>query len=425
LNTQERLEAAYRENPSIGRKLLAKAAKCSLGPAQRFLEKKRGIKPKTKAKPKTEHKDEVNTSFNKDAAEVTVNSLRVISLDDALRVSKVDLALWEVDRYVVNAWEVTIKGDDGPEQATNHQVKVWLKRLHPAITAFSRLIEQVESRPACARDHAPLPELVDPHMLEISLMDHHFGKLAWRGETGDDYDLKIAQRIYQAAVRDLLARAKGYNIGKILFPVGQDFFNIDNNANTTTGGTAQDSDGRLAKIFEVGCNAVIDAIDYCSQVAEVEVIYVPGNHDYTTSYYLVKYLQAWYRNCERVSINAVPTSRKYIKYGVNLLGFSHGCDEKRDSLPLIMLSECRDMIQDVKHFEFHTGHLHMKRETKYVAGDSFGPVIVRILPSLCGTDAYHYKHGYIGGNKSAEAYLWSEFQGFIAYFNTYASKEGL
>jgi hypothetical protein len=48
------------------------------------------------------------------------------TLDQALSYSKVDQNKWEVERYIFNSWDVTMKGDDGqPITATNYQVKVW------------------------------------------------------------------------------------------------------------------------------------------------------------------------------------------------------------------------------------------------------------------------------------------------------------
>lgn len=413
----EALEAAYKADPTIGRERLIRQTGCGEWDARKFLASKHAPPNKTPSP-----QDTVSEDYKGSTAEISVNSLRIKTLPEALHVAKVDLSQWEVERYTVNSWEVTMRGENGPEQATNHQVKLWLKRLTPAMSGFASLIDNVTPR-KCSKNHAAIPATNDPHMLEISLMDHHFGKLAWKPETGSDYDLKIAAALYHNAVSDLVGKAKSFGVDEILIPLGSDFFNIDNNANTTTGGTPQDCDGRLAKIFEVGCQSVLSAIDLCAQVAKVKVIWVPGNHDATSSYYLCKYIEAWYRDCQRVTVDSSPTSRKYVPYGVNLLGFSHGCDEKTDSLPLLMMAECRDILAGVQHCEIHIGHLHKRKEMKYTAGDTMGPVTVRILPSLSGTDRWHYGKGFVGGLRAAEAYLWSKNSGYVGHFSAVA-REG-
>lgn len=38
---------------------------------------------------------------------------------------------------------------------------------------------------------------------------------------------------------------------------------------------------------------------------------------------------------------------------------------------------------------------------------------MRILPSLCAPEDWHVSKGYIGNIRSAEAYVWDEFDGLI------------
>jgi hypothetical protein len=99
-------------------------------------------------------------------------------------------------------------------------------------------------------------------MAEVSINDAHFGKLAWSRETGNDYDLKIAERPSTSArwtnCSSTSPRATWHSG---CYPVGNDFFHIDNATNSTTAGTPQDVDGRLTKIYTTGKMAVIRAID--------------------------------------------------------------------------------------------------------------------------------------------------------------------
>src|SRR5690606_23785929 len=62
------------------------------------------------------------------------------------------------------------------------------------------------------------------NLLEISLFDLHFGKLGWAGEVGENFDTKIAYARFIDAINNLLQRAQGFQVSKILFPIGNDFF---------------------------------------------------------------------------------------------------------------------------------------------------------------------------------------------------------
>lgn len=261
--------------------------------------------------------------------------------------------------------------------------------------------------------------LKDPHMLELGLYDSHFGKLCWHEETGEDYDLKIAQKRYIGAVEELLDKACRFEIEKIVFPVGQDFFNIDNKQNTTTAGTPQDCDGRYAQILAYGKEAVIESIGLCATIAPVEIIYCPGNHDELTSYHLCDYLSAWYRHSDRVKVDTSPKTRKYVAYGPVVIGFTHGNEEKHNDLVGIMLHEARELMATRRSMECHLGHFHRARATRFVNTDTHaGGVRVRVLPSLSGADFWHTRRGYVGSLQAAEAYLWNKRDGYAGHFSS-------
>jgi hypothetical protein len=299
-------------------------------------------------------------------------------------------------------------------------VKVWLRRLAPKPfqDAAAALIERMKS-------HAPKYPKVNkvkvkkPHMLEVCLFDAHFGKLSWAMETGQNFDLKICERVYLNAARDLIAKAGHYEIEKFVFPIGQDFFHINNQQNTTARGTPQDVDGRLFKVFDTGCAAVIKAIEYCRQVAPVEVPWVPGNHDTDTSGFMARYVAAWFANAKDVAVDTRPLSRKFVRYGANLVMMTHGDEENHRDLPAIMAAEERAMWGESQYAEIHTGHFHKKKQVRFAGADQFGGgVVVRTIPSLSGTDAWHYRKGWNRSPRSAEAYLWGKDPGLEAYFCT-------
>jgi len=384
--------------------------------------------PNAQASSKTSTNDTGETfsrEFGHDSGIIESRSRRIKTLEQALAQAEVDLSVWEVERYVVNDWEVGAKlpnpetGDDELKVEPLRQIKVWLRRIVPTIQEriFAGLTERL-----AAIDHGrhrrTYHPVRDPHCLEISLFDVHFGKLAWEPETGNDYDLRIAERLYDRGVSDLLMKARGFPIDEIIFVIGQDFFHINNPEFTTTHGTKQDVDGRLAKIFETGALAVMHAIDRCIEQAPVKVLWIPGNHDAETSWFLAKYLEAWYRNAPSVRVDSGPSQRKYHRYGINLIGFTHGDEEPHRDLPSIMAVERREDWGEVRQCEWHVGHLHKRRETRYLAGDTHVGIGVRILPSLSGIDAWHYRKGYVQTMRIAEAYLWSYTRGYTGHLAT-------
>jgi len=383
-----------------------------------------------------EPRESISVEGSGDLIAVHSQSRTVRTVEAALKEAKVDLRIWEVDRYVVNKWDGYTKNIDKDlvytqGKATGHttqvpnpvtvelwQVKVWLRRKvkKEVQDGLEMLMETMAKHSPKYPKHPIIKGVQNPHLLEVSVFDSHFGKLAWGAETGVDYDLKIAERLYHDAVVELASKARGFPIERILFPLGQDFFHIDNPANTTVNGTQLETDSRYPKIFHAGVVSCVKALDYLSAIAPVDVLWVPGNHDRTTSYHLAFALQTWYRLNDRVSVDVSPSPRKYKSYGKCLIGFTHGDEEKHSSLQSIMASERPKEFGDAVCREWHIGHTHTSKRFEYNAEDTTGNVTVRVLPSISGTDAWHHRKGYVGGKRAAVAYLWSKDQGYSGHF---------
>lgn len=372
----------------------------------------------------SDEEQSVVTEYTETGGVVTTKSRRIKTLDDALEYAQVDLEQYEVDRYVINKWEVGAKDDAGGLQVEPlYQVKVWLKpRVEDDIDV---LRDEMESFIEIVKAHAPkYPNVTRPrqhgikYLYEITIFDLHLAKLCWAPEVGEDYDIDIAERLYHDAINDLVTRIKGLPIELIALPTGNDFLHVDNLINTTTHGTRQDVDSRWPKAFTRAHQMLVATIDKLAAVAPVHVPMIPGNHDWERAYYLGDVLKAWYRHSDCVTIDNDPDPRKYILYGNNLIGYTHGKNEKMDKLPLIMANQRKEDWAATEHHEWHIGHWHKKGETKYNAGDTFGGVIVRTIPSLSAADAWHHETGWINTYRAAEAYLWEHGTGYAGHYSS-------
>jgi hypothetical protein len=348
-----------------------------------------------------------------DIATLKSVSDRITTADQLCEFAKIDRSVWEIARQTVSKWESPNR--DGTRQL--FQVRVQLRRKVPERVelAIEAIIARMDGHQPKYNKVSYKPLTKNPCMLEFSPFDMHFGKLAWRNETGEDYDLEIAERSLAGAVTDLMFTAKHYTIEKFLFPVGSDWFHVDNMLGETVKGTPQDTDGRWAKMFEVGEQACVRAIDRMREAAPVTVAWISGNHDWTTSWYLVKCLAAHYRNVDEVRVICDPVPRRYIWYGTTLLGFTHGNEEKHSSLPALMATEKPTEWAATTHHEWHVGQFHRRRQIVHTAVDTHDGVTVRVLPSLSGRDAWHAKKGYLS-QRVAEAYLWSKALGYQGHF---------
>jgi hypothetical protein len=339
--------------------------------------------------------------------------------DELFEKYNLDKRFWAIQSISQNEWTTPFKNEDGEVVPfVNEQTKIVFKKMVPDITLD--IIKEQYKMMGEKNKYTPIVRKNDskkkPVMYEIALFDMHLGKLCYAAETGESYDLKIAEELFMEAIYDLLAKASHLNIEKILFPVGQDFLQYDGAIPETTSGTRQDTDSRWTKLYTTASRILVQTIDLLRKCADVDVIVVQSNHDRTVGFYLGEYLSAWYRNDKHVNVNNDPTPRKYYRYGKTLIGFSHGDQEKHDKLPLLMAREAQEDWAKVDFMQWHIGHLHKKRVTKYTDGDTFNGVEVKVLPSLTASDFWHTQKGYVKGNRMATGFVFDKEEGCVAEF---------
>jgi len=346
-------------------------------------------------------------------------SSRIKTLDDLIAQCEIDTNIWEVERYIVNKWEVGSQIDGVIVVEPLFQVKAWLKKnkeVYRLELLRSQIIEEVKSF-APIYKKIDYPKFNQGQLLEVNIFDLHFGKLCWGKETGDNYDTKIARKRFLGAIKSIISRVEGYNIKKIVFPIGNDFFNSDNKANTTSNNTPQDEDLRWQKTYKRGRELLIEGIDLLQQVAPVDVVVVQGNHDFERSFYVGDAMECWYHNNPNILVNNEANPRKHYKFGDCLITYTHGNNEKVLDLPLLVASEVPKLWASTKYREVHIGHLHHKKEIKFMSTNEHKGMVIRYMRSLSGTDAWHNLKGYTGGIQACEAFIWDENEGLICQFS--------
>jgi len=347
----------------------------------------------------------------------------VRTVEDALKKGGVDRDKWDIERFVVNSWEVGAKGPDKKICVTPlWQVKVWLKAKKGwSPSEFRKILIDDLRALAPAYTTPTYMKLRQPVMAELSIFDAHFGKLAWGPETGQDYDLKICRQRYMDAALDLLLRVQVFEPEQILYILGNDFFHADQGrAGLTSNGTPQDCDGRWQKAFRYGIECAIQVTEVAARIAPVHILVVPGNHDAEKSFCLGEVMAARFHQHATVTVQNDPDVHAYYRWGANLLGFvhgdNHGSDAKRAQLPTTMATDRPVDWAETRCREVHLGHFHSEMEEvwRYRTVHHVRDVAVRVLPSLSSTDAWHRRSGY-KSVLAAELHLYHKNRGRYGY----------
>ena len=375
--------------------------------------------------PDTEPKEKEVINFQEtknDAVLTAENCTRVKSLEDLLAACEVDLNMWDVDKYDIGTYEVTgFDNDRNPVTVTMYRTKAWLKKIKPQLNLKKikeELIEDLRNlSPKVSKIKRKRPDdRKDLHLLEISAFDLHLGKI---GIKGDEYNLKIAENRLLSAIDHLLYRAQGYYIDKILFIVGHDLLNSDGDwpIPSTTKGTPQFNSNYHIDIYRHARKLMIKAIDTLSEIADVHVMVIPGNHDRESVMHLGDTLQLYYENNKNVKVDNNDCLMKALPYGNNLIISDHGDGPKTNDLPGIIAQRFKNLWSDTVYVEVHRGHYHTNKAMKLQAIEELNGITVRNLSSMSATDYWHDSKGFIGNIKKAQAFIYNRQNGLQGILN--------
>lgn len=386
--------------------------------------------------------DTHNVKFTDKGYRAELNSIskRIKSLDQLMNASDVDLSKWKVSRYVINVWEggrkkkiVDLRWNDGVMdgfvedtgdwQLTDFwQVKATLepREEEPYEKALEALIETV-------RLHAPVynhkafayKPIADGYLAVPNLYDAHFGK---RSHRSISYSLKEAERdfvkISEAVAEQLTLGPKKVN--RILFPVGHDLLHVDNLLDKTSRGTWVEASEDVRLAIDAACRATTESIVNFATVAPVEVYPVEGNHGRLQTYWIGKYLEAFFSKHPNVSIHPTKLERQYFQWGRVGIGMTHDGTKPAELAGLFPI-EARYMWPEVEWTEWLTGHMHHQRGALY-AIDSIRNTVIRTISALCNIDNYHSLHLYVGTHRAAEVLYYHKENGPAGGFPVFVSE---
>lgn len=295
------------------------------------------------------------------------------------------------------AWDQGLATPDGLylRKATIKVGDDWLKfdldkkAKHEAILkAFERLSDKVPIRQG--KVAAPRKPASADLLAVYPVGDPHIGMLSWAPETGENWDLKIAEQVFGAAFDDLTQRGDRTECAWLI-NLG-DFFHSDDDTNRTRrSGHHLDVDGRWSRVVDVGVDIMIRAIDACLRAHQkVRVTNVIGNHDDMSSRWLAKCLRLHFRNEPRVTIDPSNSDYTFYRFGNNLFGAHHGHQVSARDLGEIMANEegGKEHWSDTDYHEWFIGHIHHMRSQE------FRGCIVGHYRTLAARDAYAASKGY-------------------------------
>ncbi len=350
-------------------------------------------------KAKSSYKSE--QSINKDG---TYTSDKLISIKEdelknpisLLKAHGFDIREWELVSAKNNIWNVYSK-QDGIQELYSSKIVVKPKEQTIDYDRINEWFDKLDRKYSLPVIKTSNEYLKGNKCLLIDIADLHLNLQATMFSTGNEYNCEIAEKLFFYVISDILSRVEKYQFNKIIFCIGGDMLNGDNLSGSTTKGTPQDSDllyfDAIEKLYEM----TIKAIDILKQKAPVDVIYISANHDELSGYKLAKFIDAWFRNDENVTVDYSPLPRKYVKFGRTLFAFAH--DGNIKTLPRLIADEARKYWSDIDTTEVFLQHLH----TEQVLTEEYNMRIQR-LPTISAKSNWSVNKGF-GSKRQCKTFI--------------------
>ncbi len=223
------------------------------------------------------------------------------------------------------------------------------------------------------------------------ITDYHLGMLAWGEESGDDWDINIAENILVAWFERSISLSPSAE--SAIFAQLGDFMHWDGfNAATPMGGHLLDADTRFQKLVRVAIRVIRRVIDILmSKYKTLTVIMAEGNHDMASSVWLRELMAALYEKEPRINVDVNPDPYYCKEHGDCSIFFHHGHKKRPKNIADVFPAKFREAYGRTKYSYAHMGHMHHN-----ILNEN-NLMVVEQHRTLAASDAYASRGGWISG----------------------------
>lgn len=226
------------------------------------------------------------------------------------------------------------------------------------------------------------------------LTDAHIGMRSWPEETGEAWDIDIAEKIitrwFDMAI-DMAPPAETAvlcNLGDLIHWDG--IF-----AETPMNKHHLDADTR----FQLLPRVTIKIIRYIvrsllAKHPKVHIIMADANHDPYGEAWLREWAHAHYEDDPRVTVERSAGSYYCYEHGETSLFFHHGHKRRPESVDSVFAGMFRDVFGRTKHSYAHMGHIHSAKSLET------NLMIINQHRTLAAKDAFAANSGYLAGRSA-------------------------
>ena len=288
--------------------------------------------------------------------------------------------------------KLTVKGKSTLYDADENVVMEWVKTeasQEERLKAFKSVLETLKE------DIQPtiLTPLRNGYFNEnlcnqYTFTDYHLGMMAWAEESGEDWDMKIAEKTLIKFFEFAIERSPMAE--EAVFAQIGDFIHWDGlDAVTPMNRHVLDADTRFTKLVRVAIRVIRRIIKMLlEKYRKVTLIMAEGNHDQASSVWLREAFSQFYEDEPRLIIDTNPSPYYCKTFGDCCLFYHHGHKRNMNNVDSVFVSKFKEEFGKAKFIYGHLGHLHSeaKKETNLM--------ILERHRTLASKDAYASRGGW-------------------------------
>jgi hypothetical protein len=238
----------------------------------------------------------------------------------------------------------------------------------------------------------PAPPLSNDNLLNCYVItDYHLGMLSWDEETGENWDVAIAETLVIKWFEQAIAQSP--NADTAVFAQLSDFLHFDGmDAVTPASKHLLDVDTRFAKLVRSAIRVLRTIIDMLlAKHQNLHIIMADANHDPVSQIWLREWFSVLYENEPRVIVDKSPNPYNAYEFGNVALFFHHGHKRKVANVSEVFAGQFREMFGRTKYAYAHMGHYHS------IDIKENNLMIVEQHRTLAPGDAYSARGGWLSG----------------------------
>lgn len=308
-----------------------------------------------------------------------------------------------------------LKGVSTMVHAEKGDLLTWYKTTQDADAREALMLEAARGLMEDLTPYAPVAppsrSSTNDQLLNLFVLtDYHVGMLAWGEETGDDWDVKIAEQLLAKWMDAAISSSPAAGTA-VLCQLG-DFMHFDGfDAVTPSSGHLLDADSRFQKLVRVAIKTLRRCIDLLLESHDkVHVIMAEGNHDMASSVWLPEMFAVVYEENPRVTVDTNPDPYYCYEFGKTSLFFHHGHKCRPAQLDSVFVAKFREVFGRTEYSYGHCGHLHHHKS------EESRLMVVEQHQTLAAKDAYASRGGWLS-KRGAKVCTYHKEYGFVGDIN--------